>query len=803
MPTYVVTSPDGQRYEVNAPEGASEAEVMAYAQQNYRGAAPAQAGSRFGGIPVNQPQGGSRFGGVPVASPSSQYSEAQLFDKLRRADAAGDTEAAYVIADEIRRIRGEPSRQRGQDRSGASPPPPPGFVRDQPQYFRDAKGTMHEFPSDATPEEIDEATRDLDRPQGAGPTNGPWNKYAEQQTPPLPPGFVLDQQSGPWDQDEIVRPAAMSGGNPWDQDEVITPASGPDFSNVRSGSSTRHVPQWSAPSSVTNARPYNGPLLRESPRPNIQSTPANRAARAEMERRQALPAMTQTEAKKKAFQDLPMAARFAIGAGARVGAAGRGAGQLYAQAADAIAPRQLKLSDLVAGKQSRYGEAMARESQARSNDGYMQGDTAAMVGGVAGDIGLMVAPGGALTKALGTTGKAAFAGNVALGAGYSGLQPVIQGESRGRNAATGAAFGAGAHGLAASVGAVGRSATNAVAPEVREMARRARELGIPLHASQVSHSLPVKAAASAGKYLPFSGYAKAASRQQEGVNRAVGRTFGADAPRLTDDVMQQGRKRLSGQFEDIYNRNAIPIGEKGARKLVEIEREASRRLTNDEGQVLRNQLDDILSNADDGVLSGQKYQAVRTALKKAEGNDKLGIAVREMRTALDDIAADAVGPKDAATLKALRSSWANMRTTEKALQQNAGASGDIRAASLWPLIRKGSTKEMREIARMGQTLLKDPIADSGTAQRTLVYNLLMGGGSIANPALIPLIAKAAIGGATVGRAANSNSLARLLTRESRGVPTSRLAELMGAANPYVAPAAAAETNRRKQTDARK
>lgn len=111
---------------------------------------------------------------------------------------------------------------------------------------------------------------------------------------------------------------------------------------------------------------------------------------------------------------------------------------------------------------------------------------------------------------------------------------------------------------------------------------------------------------------------------------------------------------------------------------------------------------------------------------------------------------------------------------------------------------EGATKEMREIARMGQTVLKDPIADSGTAQRTLLYNLLMGGGSIANPALIPLIAKAAIGGATVGRAANSNGLARLLTRESRGVPTSRIAELLGAANPYVAPAAAAEANRRKQ-----
>src|SRR3546814_18089741 len=86
---------------------------------------------------------------------------------------------------------------------------------------------------------------------------------------------------------------------------------------------------------------------------------------------------------------------------------------------------------------------------------------------------------------------------------------------------------------------------------------------------------------------------------------------------------------------------------------------------------------------------------------------------------------------------------------------------------------------MRELARMGQTVLKYPISDTGTAQRTLLYNLVMGTGSIANPALIPLIAKAAAGGATIGRAANSNTLAKLLARESRGVPTRSEARRVG------------------------
>lgn len=36
MATYKITAPDGKNYNVNAPDGASEAEVMSYAQRNFK-----------------------------------------------------------------------------------------------------------------------------------------------------------------------------------------------------------------------------------------------------------------------------------------------------------------------------------------------------------------------------------------------------------------------------------------------------------------------------------------------------------------------------------------------------------------------------------------------------------------------------------------------------------------------------------------------------------------------------------------------------------------------------------------------
>lgn len=38
MPTYVVTAPDGKEYEIDAPEGATQEQVLKYAQENYAGA---------------------------------------------------------------------------------------------------------------------------------------------------------------------------------------------------------------------------------------------------------------------------------------------------------------------------------------------------------------------------------------------------------------------------------------------------------------------------------------------------------------------------------------------------------------------------------------------------------------------------------------------------------------------------------------------------------------------------------------------------------------------------------------------
>lgn len=746
-----VQFPDGTVRRIEAPAGASDADILAFAQSQFQAQGYGQQANQAAGgtdpreeltalrrmAELEAKAGGDeRDGSWTRHQQEGQGSNGnarldQIAQALRAADAAGNTEDATRLAAAYVQERDGASRPRKLSEVAGKRTQKLSEVTGGYQRVQLPNGEIAEFPNGMADAEIERVLQ-RDFPD---PSQVKWD--------------APDPSQVQWDDK-------------------------PDFSNVRGGVQT--LQRQKKPVA------YNGPTLAPSAyvrgqpeAPSLDAINAANRAKRNAPGFAGRQAAAEASNRKTAFRALPAPVRAAVGMGQRVAQTGRGVGQVVAWGMDQVSPGD------------RYQQAMASEAQARERDAFLQGDTAATVGGFAGDVAMTMAPAGALSRLAGVRG---VVGAGALGAGYAGLQPVVSGESRAQNAGMGAAFGAGGQALGAGVSALGRSAARAVPAELRTMTSRATELGIPVHASQVSQSLPVKVAASAGKYLPFSGYAKAASAQQTGINRAVAKTFGAETDRLTDDVMLDARRRLSTGFEEVYNRNSVPLTQQGVRKLAQVENAAMRRLTRDDAEVLRNQLDDILANADNGVLTGQKYQAVRTALKKAEGPDKLGQAVKELRFALDDMAADAVGPSDAAKLKSLRSQWANFRTVENVLKQNSGAGGDIRLSSLWPQIRKGSTKEMRELARMGQTLLKDPIADSGTAQRTLAYNLLMGGGSIANPALIPMFAKAGLGGATLGRLANSSALARLLARDDRGMAAGKLGSLMEGAYPYVAPALA-------------
>lgn len=332
-----------------------------------------------------------------------------------------------------------------------------------------------------------------------------------------------------------------------------------------------------------------------------------------------------------------------------------------------------------------------------------------------------------------------------------------------------AAGGAGGELVGAGLREVGRRSSAAMNPVRQQAIGAAQQAGIPLHISQLTNSKPLKTLASVVGYLPFSGAGKANTRQQEGFIRALSRSFGEDAPALSDDVMKSARSRLNQEYTEVYKGKHIAISDAPIRRWASIVNEAADNLTDDEAQVVSKQFDKIIRKAEDGSITGEQYQALRTSLSDAIDGSNKGRYIKKMRGVLDEIAGIGLGPRDSARRATAANQWANMRTTEKALQQVGGAMGDVRPAALWPLIRNGSTPEMRELARIGQ-LLKDPIPDSGTQGRQMMAALLGGGAATGGVAGLAGVAKLGAAGATVGRALNSPAAANLLLGGQRLAP---------------------------------
>lgn len=415
-------------------------------------------------------------------------------------------------------------------------------------------------------------------------------------------------------------------------------------------------------------------------------------------------------------------------------------------------------------------------------------------GDVTGQVAQAALPlAGPASRALTAGGRLArLGGSAADAALFAATQPVASGGSRADNMLTSAAFGAAGRGVADGMARIGKGMSDKLSPFVREAYERAQQAGIPVHFSQVSGSKAAKTLASALGYLPFTGAGAAAQRQQEAFNRAVSRSFGADAANLSDDVMTAARQKIGSAYKEVFDRSDVRLDDAALSQLANIERTLRTKLKADEIAVVKANIDEILENSQNGVMPGGVYQSLRESLRGDE--TKLGAALKEVRAVLDQAAFRSVGPQDAALLKRANAQWANMKTTERALKQVEGAKGNVRPAALWPLVNQSgkSTREMRELAKVGQ-LIKDPIPDSGTAARFAAYaslsspSSILGGVSGGIPgALAGMVAPIAVG-STVGRALNSRLAAKYLAEGSK--TGQRVAKLVRPA-PYALPAVA-------------
>lgn len=398
---------------------------------------------------------------------------------------------------------------------------------------------------------------------------------------------------------------------------------------------------------------------------------------------------------------------------------------------------------------------------------YKGGKLGAEIAGTAG-VGGLAAKG---VQALGATRAA------------SGLEPVIEGVARGLQTGgfrvgplagtglgtaarigTGAAVGGAAAGMVnpqdvgvgAAIGAVLPGATHLagkaggairravapeVAPEVRQLAQRAQELGINVPADRLVNSRPLNAVASGLNYVPFSGRQATEEAMNSQLNRALSKTFGQDSSNVTM-ALRKAEEALGGQFDDFLRGNTVKVDAQFMDDLAEAANQATKELGSDGAKIIGNQIDEILAKAQSGQIDGQAaYNIKRTLDRIGKRNSPEAYYALDLKQKLMEALNRSVGQDKAKAFAKTRQQYGSMLELQK-LATN-GAEGEISVARLANM-KNIRNPQMQELADIAAQFVKPREGQHGAAQRALVGAAGVSVGGV--PGLL--------GGAAVGRATN-------------------------------------------------
>lgn len=370
----------------------------------------------------------------------------------------------------------------------------------------------------------------------------------------------------------------------------------------------------------------------------------------------------------------------------------------------------------------------------------------------------------ALGSALETTGNflsgaggapsATSAGSVPVQIASQGVNGALQGagaalinsgqsdEPIGRQMLQGAAMG-GAMGAAvpAANGLVNTlsGATSPLPPAVANLAQMARDqYGIQLSAPQLGMSPTLRYANNALKMVPGSGVGADDAAVQGQFNRAVARTFGEDAEKITPDLLSSAQQRIGGVMNRVENSANVALDPQFLNDAAHIENNARVSLPDSEFGVVRRQLDNVMRNLQPGdTISGTTYgnlihkgSPLDSALNSSDANIRNYAA--QIKESLRDSLTRSLSPEDAAAYQQARTQYKNLKTVQPlTLRADATggpmpSTGDISPQALRSAVNRSygdnvamapsGSVPLNDLARIGQ-LMKPP-PSSGTAERS-------------------------------------------------------------------------------------
>jgi len=217
--------------------------------------------------------------------------------------------------------------------------------------------------------------------------------------------------------------------------------------------------------------------------------------------------------------------------------------------------------------------------------------------------------------------------------------------------------------------------------------------------------------------------------QLDEFGRFVSNTFGEDAPRITEEVMQSANDRIGKVYDEVLPRNSVimdpdlesamgAIDERVSSSLTAMKKSDANRIT-----AVMNQLRGHLTG--DGLPGTlyQTYRARKGLLDEMAGakSPVLQGAAQDMRDALDDAFARQAKGQDGANLIKARQQYRALRTVKTLADKSPAGRinpGQVLSAVINEYGNAANAGQLGTLGQVGSAFLKQ-MPSSGTAERSI------------------------------------------------------------------------------------
>ena len=280
---------------------------------------------------------------------------------------------------------------------------------------------------------------------------------------------------------------------------------------------------------------------------------------------------------------------------------------------------------------------------------------------------------------------------------------------------------------------------NQLGPEQARLAEVAATEGIPLTPGQQTGSRPLQAMESVFGTMPLTSGPQKAIRegQSKAFNKAVLQRAGIDAEQATPEILEQAAQRLGKEFETLSAATTVKFDDDFLKSLNDVSKRYATKLSTNVRPVVDSIVEDLGQFAEG--MPGANYQQARSDLTRqakatVNSDPMLSMTLRGIRDALDDAAERSLPSELRQAWQDVRRQYGNLKTIEKAMSNTTlgAAAGDISPTQLSQAVKQGGNYargggDLNDLSRVGTTFLRDNVPNSGTAERSLMANLLTGG----------------------------------------------------------------------------